>query len=74
MTDSGKMRAVDFAQAVESVGPAVSEILTTDLSRPRWKGPLRWAKDLAKRALGRPDKMPHLVCVARMPAHAADRA
>ena len=67
-------RVTDLAEAVESAGLAVSEIFTTDLSRPRWKGPLRWAKDLAKRALGRPDKMPHLVCVARMPAHPADRA
>ena len=74
MTDAGKMRTADLAQVVESSELAVGDIFTTDLSQRRWKGPLRWAKDLAKRALGRPDKMPHLVCVARMPAHPADRA
>jgi hypothetical protein len=57
--------AAGLAQAIRGGGLEVVETYTTDFSRTLWRDPVVALKRLVKRALGRPDKLPHLVCVAR---------
>jgi 2-polyprenyl-3-methyl-5-hydroxy-6-metoxy-1,4-benzoquinol methylase len=57
--------AAGLAQAIRSGGLDVIESYTTDFSRTAWRDPIVALKRIVKRMLGRPDKLPHLVCVAR---------
>jgi len=54
-----------LGDAVAARGFRVERVYTTDFSKRPSSDVLGAAKRLAKRALGRPEKRPHLVCIAR---------
>jgi 2-polyprenyl-3-methyl-5-hydroxy-6-metoxy-1,4-benzoquinol methylase len=59
--------AASLAATVAANGLRVGRTLTTDFARlPAWRDPLGSAKRLAKRALGRVVKEPHLVCIVEL--------
>ena len=56
-----------LAFTVAENGFTVEQTYTTDFSKHRFGDPVSALKSLAKQALGRPEKRPHLVCIARLP-------
>jgi 2-polyprenyl-3-methyl-5-hydroxy-6-metoxy-1,4-benzoquinol methylase len=57
--------ASSLPAALASAGFAIVATYTTDFSRRPWRDGIGTLKRIVKRALGRPEKRPHLVCVAR---------
>ncbi len=60
------LSASTLSTAVERHGLTVTRCFTTDFSRRPLRSPLGSVKRLIKRLIGRPEKKPHLVCVARI--------
>jgi 2-polyprenyl-3-methyl-5-hydroxy-6-metoxy-1,4-benzoquinol methylase len=59
--------AESLAASVTQHGFIVQQTYTTDFSKPRFGDIKGKAKRIVKRLLGRPEKRPHLVCIARLP-------
>jgi len=59
--------AETLASAVAENGFIVEQIYTTDFSKRPFGDLVGTLKRLTKQVLGRPEKRPHLVCVARLP-------
>lgn len=59
--------ATSLSTTVTAHGLSVEQTYTTDFSKPRFGDLTGKAKRFAKRALGRVEKRPHLVCVAEIP-------
>ena len=57
--------AQTLADRVAAAGLAVDRAFTTDFSEPRLGNLVGKAKRVVKHVLGRPEKRPHLVCIAR---------